>query len=148
MKVYSVRDDNHDIENCTYYLQKAMEERSKFRQEGVKWASVNTGTDAISMCGVPIKVQYGTSGKIQETHALLDNRSQGTFISERLINNLGVKGQKMSVTTKTLNGEVTNKAMVVKGFKVTSGNCRSNDYLKLSDIYIPRSTYQLTKKML
>ena len=25
IKVYSVRDDNHDIENCTYYLQKTME---------------------------------------------------------------------------------------------------------------------------
>ena len=99
--------ENHDIEDCTYYLQKTMAERSKFlfknklcygylktvtkkhsaktcssknilqgylrkttainsdkglthdgkNQESVKCASVNTGTDLISMCVVPIKVQ-------------------------------------------------------------------------------------------
>ena len=54
---------------------------------------------------------------------------------ETLINNLGVKGQKTSITTKTLNGEVTNKAMVVKGLKVTSGNGDSHDWLELPDIY-------------
>lgn len=125
--MYLVRDDNHDNENCTYYLHKTMEESGKFHQESVKWASVNSGTDVISMCGVPIKVQYGNPGKILEIHALLGNRSQGNFISERLINNLGVKGHKISITRKTFNGEVTNKVMMVKGFKVTSGNCGSND---------------------
>ena len=119
---------NHDIEDCTYYLQQTMEERSKFlfknklcyrclktvtkedktcsrrrsckvcngkhvttlhgylrkkttinsekgqaddrkNQEGVECASVNTGTDVISMCVVPLKVQYGNSGKVLATHA-------------------------------------------------------------------------------
>ena len=118
--------ENHDIEDCTYYLQQTMEERSKFlsknklcygrlktvrkehnaktcssrrsckvcngkhvtilhsylrkktainsdkglpdgKNEGVKCASANTGTDVISMCVVPIKVQYGNSGKVLET---------------------------------------------------------------------------------
>ena len=102
------------------------------------------------MCVVPIKVKYGNSGKVLETHALLDSCSQSTFILERLINNLGVKGQKTSITIKTLNGKVTNKAMVGKGLKVTSGNGDSHDCLELPDIYIyiPRSTCQLTKKIL
>ena len=62
-----------------------------------------------------VYVKYGNSGKFLETHALLDSCSQGTFIFERLINNLGAKGQKTSITVNTLNGQVTNKAMVVKG---------------------------------
>ena len=48
---------------------------------------------------------------------------------------LGVKGQKTLITIKTRNGKVTNKAMAVKGLKVTSCNGDSNDWLELSDIY-------------
>ena len=87
------------------------------------------------MCVVPIKAKYGNSGKVLETHALLDTCSQGTFILETLINNLGVKGQKTLITIKTLNGEVSNKAMVVKGLRVTSGNGDSHDWLELPDTY-------------
>ena len=196
VEVCPMCNENHDIEDCNYYLQQTMEERSKLlfknklcygclktvtkehnaktcssrrsckvcngkhvtslhgylrnktainndkgltddekNQGGVKCASVNAGTDVISMCVVPIKVQYGNSGKVLETHALLDSCSQGTFILERLINNLGVKGQKTSITIKTLNREVTNKAMVVKGLKVTSGNGDSHDWLQLPVTY-------------
>ena len=87
------------------------------------------------MCVVPIKAKYGNSGKVLETHALLDTCSQGTFILETLINNLGVKGQKTSITIKTLNGEVTNKEMAVTGLRVTSGNGDSHDWLELPDTY-------------
>ena len=62
------------------------------KNEGVKCASVNTSTDVISLCVVPIKVQYDNSGNVLETHAALDSSSQGTFILKTLINNLGVKG--------------------------------------------------------
>ena len=177
--------ENHDIEDCTYYLQKTMEERSKFlfknklcygylkavtkkhsaktcssknilqgylrkttainsdkglthdgkNQESVKCASVNTGTDLISMCVVPIKVQYVNFGKVLETHALSDSCSQGTFILETLINNLGVEGKKTSITIKTLNRVVTNKVMLVKRLKVLSGNDDLYDWLKLPDRY-------------
>ena len=54
---------------------------------------------------------------------------------ETLINNLGVNGQKTSITIKTLNGEVTNKAMAVTGLRVTSGNGDSHDWLELPDKY-------------
>ena len=96
---------------------------------------VNTGTDVISMCVVPTKVQYGNSGKVREKHALLDSCSQGTFILERLINNHGVNGQKTLITIKTLNEKVTNKVVVVKGLKVASANSDSHDWLELPDTY-------------
>ena len=104
----------------------------------MKCASVNTGTDPISMCAVPIKMQCGNSGKVLETHALLSSSSQGIFILETLINNLGVKGQRTSITIMTLSGEVTNKAMVVKGLRVTSGNGDSHDWLELPATYIKK----------
>ena len=109
--------------------------------------SINTSTDVISMCVVPIKVKYGNSGKILETHTLLDSCYQSIFILERLINNLGVKKQKTSITINILHGEVINKAIVERDSKqqvvmviqIIGWNIQ---------IHIPRSTYQLTKKML
>ena len=117
------------------------------KNEGVKCASVNTGTDVISVCEVLIKGQYGNYGKVSETHALLDSCNQGTFILETLINNLGVKVQRTSITIKTLSGEAINKAMVVKGLRVISGNGDSHDCFELLD-HIPRSTCQLKNRML
>ena len=104
-------------------------------QESVKCASVNTGTDLISMCVVPIKMQYVNFGKVLETHALSDSCSQGTFILETLINNLGVEGKKTSIIMKTLNGVVTNKVMLVKRLKVLSANDDLYDWLELPDRY-------------
>ena len=54
---------------------------------------------------------------------------------ETLINNLGVKGQRTSITIKIINGEVTNKAVVVKRLRVSSGNGDSHDWLELPDTY-------------
>ena len=50
-------------------------------------------------------MQYGNSGKVLETHAPIDSCSQGTIILETLINNLGVKGQRTSITVTTLSGK-------------------------------------------
>ena len=108
------------------------------KNTGVKYTSVNAGTDVISVYVVPIKVQYGNSGKVLQTHALLDSCSQGTFIVETLINNLGVKGKGTSITINTLNGEATNEAMIVKGLRVISGNGDSHDWLELPDTYIKK----------
>ena len=52
-----------------------------------------------------------------------------------LINYLTFKGQRTSIIIKTLSGEVTNKAMVVKRLTVTSYNSDSHDWLELPDTY-------------
>ena len=73
--------------------------RKKEKRERKKFNAMATVADNScdmsydkSMCVVPITVQYGNSGKVLETHALLDSCSQGNFTLETLINNLGVKG--------------------------------------------------------
>ena len=55
-----------------------------------------------------------------KTHALLESCSQVTFILEKLLRDLGVNGQKTSITIKTVNDEVNNKTILVEGSKVSS----------------------------
>ena len=80
-------------------------------------------------------MQCGNSGIALKTHALLESCDQDTFILERLINNLGVKRRKTTITIETLNEEVTNKAMMVKKLNLTSGKCNSHVSLELPDTY-------------
>ena len=70
-----------------------------------------------------------------KTYALLDSCSQGTFILERLPKRFGIKGRRISITIKTLNGEITNESSVISGKKVASSRDSSEDWLKLPDIY-------------
>ena len=64
----------------------------------VKCATVNTGGNVISTCVVPVNLTYSRSGEIVKTHALLDSYSQGTFMLEKLLRDLGENGQKTSIT--------------------------------------------------
>ena len=95
----------------------------------VKCARVNTGGNMKSTCVVPVNLTYSCSGKIVKTHELLDSCSQGTLMLEKLLHNLGVNGQKTSITIKTVNGEVNSNTTLVQGFKVSSskdeGACKS-----------------------
>ena len=62
-----------------------------------------------------------------KTYALLDSCCQGTFILERLPKRFGIKGRRISITIKSLNGEVTNESSVISGKKVASSRDSSED---------------------
>ena len=81
------------------------------------------------MCVVPINLRYSRSGKTVKTHALLNSCSQGTFMFKKLLRNLGVNRQKTSITIKTVNGEVNNKATSVGGLKVSSGRDEDREWI-------------------
>ena len=70
---------------------------------GVGCATATFG-QVISMCVVPVRVKHSDSDKEVKTFTLLDTCSQGTFVTEDLISNLGVSGGKASINIKTLNG--------------------------------------------
>ena len=70
----------------------------KRNYQGVKYASINFGTGIISMCGVLVKLQHNISGNIIKTYTLPESCSQGTFMFEKLLNKLEVKGCKTSIT--------------------------------------------------
>ena len=55
-----------------------------------------------------------------KTHALFESCSQVTFMLEKLLQDLGVNGQKTSITIKTVNDEVSNKTTLAEGLKVSS----------------------------
>ena len=97
----------------------------------VKCATVNTGGNVVSMCMVPVNLTYGCSGKTVKTHALLDSCSQGTFMLEKLLQDLGVNGQKTSITIKTVNDEVNNKTTLVEGLKVSSSKDEDGEWIEL-----------------
>ena len=83
------------------------------------------------MCIVPVKVKKDHSSEAVETYALLDSCSQGTFISEKLTQDLGASGRKTSITVKTLNGEHTSTSMVIEGLQVAQVDDTLNKWLTL-----------------
>ena len=88
------------------------------KQEKIRRASINTWSDVISMCIVPVQITSTDTSKKVHTYALLDSFSQGTFILDQLTNDLGISGRKASLTIKTLNGEFTTKSTALEGLKV------------------------------
>ena len=81
-------------------------------------ASVNMGSQVISMSVVPVKLVHENSNKVISTHALLDNCSQGTFVVKSIADTMGIDGTPTSITIKALNGDVTNTSVAVEGLKV------------------------------
>ena len=106
------------------------EQRDEDHQD-ITVASINTGSEVISMCIVPVKVKKDHSSEAVETYALLDSCSQGTFISEKLTQDLGASGRKTSITVKTLNGEHTSTSMVIEGLQVAQVDDTLNKWLTL-----------------
>ena len=92
----------------------------------------------ISICMVPVNLRYSHSGKTVKTYALLASCSQGTFMLEKLLRDLGVNGQKTSITIKTVNGEVNNKATLVEGLKVSSSRDEDSEWIELPKTFTKR----------
>ena len=79
----------------------------------VKCATANTKSDVIIMCLVLVLVRHKLSNCVVKTYAILDNRSQATFMRNKLLEALGLHGLKASITVKTRNAEVTKSSEVL-----------------------------------
>ena len=64
----------------------------------------------ISMCIVPVKVKHKDGKDTIISYAMLDNCSQGSFIHDNLVKELGVHGMKTTLNLKTLHGKKKQKA--------------------------------------
>ena len=102
----------------------------------LKFASVSgkAGSKVISMCIVPVRVQHKDGKGMIQTYAMLENCSQGSFIHENLVKEIGVCGMKTILNLKTLHGERTENTMVVEGIKVAGMNDDSS-WLALPKLY-------------
>ena len=92
------------------YVTKASEENTESKdgtKDTVKCASVKgkIDTEVIHMCVVPVWVGHRNSRKMVKTYAMLDNCSQGSFIKDEIIEDLGLSGRKLKLSLKTLTGE-------------------------------------------
>ena len=59
----------------------------------------------ISLCIVPVKIKHGDGKDMITTYAMLDNCSQGSFIHDNVVKELGVHGMKTTLSLKTLHGK-------------------------------------------
>ena len=63
----------------------------------------------LSMCVVPVRIQYEKSNKEIISFAMLDACSQGTFSTNKLMKDLGIEGTRTSINIKTLIGQGRNQ---------------------------------------
>ena len=82
-------------------------------QDEVKCALINTGSNVISICTVPVKIKGSSSNKVICTHALLDSCCQGTFTLDQLGDHICIPGRETSVTIKTINGEFKSPSIAI-----------------------------------
>ena len=96
------------------------QERQPPQIKDVRISTATIGTeDCISMCVVPIKIKSSDSGKVVATYAMLDNCSQGTFVTEDLLERLGVDGSSTQISMRTLTGEKVVKTTSVTKLEVS-----------------------------
>ena len=69
------------------------EKNNEEQNEEMKCPSINTISDVVSMCLVPVKVKKKDSINEVQTHALLDSCSQGTYILGKLVKAVGPSGR-------------------------------------------------------
>ena len=84
---------------------------------------------SISRCVVQVKLRNLNPNNEVYTYAMLDNCSQGTFITEGLLTNLKAGGNKTSITIKTLSGEKEVISKAITGLEVSEIN--SDEWIQL-----------------
>ena len=109
-------------------------EENDSNNEELSVTATYTGAEVVSMCVVPIKIKHGSSA-VLKTHALLDSCSQGTFIDEKLLEDLKVTGRNTNITVKTLNGEKTERSMMIEGLEVANVSKGKEKWLNLPKTY-------------
>ena len=106
------------------------------RRKTVKACALTVAhTEVISMCMIPVKVKYKDSNSVYITLAMLDNCSQGCFINSSLVKNLRIKGNKTSVSVKTLTGERTHTSFPVDGLRVSRTSGLDVEWINIPKAY-------------
>ena len=102
----------------------------------VKCATLSTGGIMIRMCVVPVSLTYSRYGRIVKENC--QSCSQGTFMLEKLLRDVGVNRQKTSITIKTVNGEFNNKTILVKGLTISNSRDEDGEWIELPNTFVTR----------
>ena len=108
-------------------------------KDTIKWASVKIlETEVISMCVVPVWVGHRNSRKMIKTYAMLDNSSQGSFVKDEIIEDLGISDRKLKLSLKTLTGEKAEDTEAFDGlilYAIDSKKWRPMEWIELPKAY-------------
>ena len=83
----------------------------------------------LSMCVVPVRIQYEKSNK-EVIFAMLDACSQGTFSINKLMKDLGIEGTRTYINIKTLNGQERQSTHITDGIKVCKLTPEADEHQK------------------
>ena len=115
----------HGVKLDKNYKANIKDKKSNGEQnEKMKCASINTYSDVVSVCIVPMRVKRKDSMNEVQTYVLLDNFSKGT------------SARKTSITIKTINGEHTRSSMAIEDLQVTNINNVEGGWIDLPETYI------------
>ena len=98
-------------------------------QDEVKCASINTGSNVISMYTVPVKIKGSSANKVICIYAFLDSYSQGTLILDQLRDHLCIPDRETSITIKTINGEFKSPSKATDSLQVSGINDNKNQWV-------------------
>ena len=127
---------SHDLDECRNFNEMEVEGRSKFLSKqklcngcyevisqshtahNCLIQSIGSG-QVLSMCVVPVKVQHKESNKEIITLSMLDTCSQGTFVTENLMNQLDINRIRTSIGIRTLIGHQKQSSYLLDGLSVS-----------------------------
>ncbi|XP_057294388.1 uncharacterized protein LOC130622946 [Hydractinia symbiolongicarpus] len=106
----------------------------------------DNNVEIISMSVVPVVLSHPKSAESITTYAMLDNCSQGTFITDEIVHRLNLTGISSTIVVKTLTSESREDSCLITGlmvepitrdFKVTIQSCYSRRHLPIDPMEIP-----------
>ena len=90
------------------------------------------------MCVAPVWVGHRNSRKMVKTYAMLGNCSQGSFIKDEIIEDLGISGRKLKLSLKTLTGEKSEDTEAIDGLIISAADSKKGrpmEWIELPKAY-------------
>ena len=91
------------------------------------------GTSDYKLAVVPVKVKANKGSLVIETYAFLDPGSNATFITEKLMEQLSVRGKRTEILLRTMGYEKPVKTRTTGGLEVCSLD--GNSFLELPEVF-------------
>lgn len=82
---------------------------------------------------VPVKIKAHKGSCLIETYAFLDPGSTATFVTEKLMEQLSVRGKKTEILLRTMGHEKPVKTHVIRGLEVCS--LEGNSFIELPEVF-------------
>lgn len=102
-------------------------------ETGLICGRMGAGSTECTMPIIPVRVWHPTSGIPLQTYAFLDIGSSVSFCSAKLMNKLGLKGEKRSINIQSMNSNTRVDTELIDGLRV--GDLDGQNEIKLPTCY-------------